>query len=135
MCIRDRYQIPLIIYNPTIIQPKRIDKLSGQVDVAPTLLGLLNWNYESKFFGKDILKMTPNDEKAFIANYQKLGFIKNDRLTILSPQQKVTSYKIDRFKGVTESQPIDDGMLNEAITYYQSACFVQKNRLNKWEKK
>ena len=129
------YQIPLIIYNPTIIQPQRIDKLSGQIDVAPTLLGLLNWNYESKFFGKDILKMTSNDERAFIANYQKLGFIKNDRLTILSPQQKVSSYKINRFKGVTESQPIDDEMLNEAVTYYQSASFVQKNRLNKWEKK
>ena len=129
------YQIPLIIYNPTIIQPQRIDKLSGQVDVAPTLLGLLNWNYESKFFGKDILKMTPNDERAFIANYQKLGFIKNDKLTILSPQQKVSSYKIDRFKGVTERQPIEDEMVNEAVTYYQSASFVQKNRLNKWEKK
>ena len=46
------YQIPLIIYNPTIVHPQRIDKLSSQIDVAPTLLALLNWNYESKFFGK-----------------------------------------------------------------------------------
>ena len=129
------YQIPLIIYNPAIIQPQRIDKLSSQIDVAPTLLGLLNWNYESKFFGKDILKMKPEDERAFIANYQKLGFIKNDRLTILSPQQKVTSYKIDRFTGKIEPQKVDDEMVNEVVTYYQSASFVQKNRLNKWDKK
>ena len=129
------YQIPLIIYNTAIIQPQRIDKLSSQIDVAPTLLGLLNWNYESKFFGKDILKMNPEDERAFIANYQKLGYIKNDRLTILSPQQKVTSYKIDRFTGEIERQAIDEKLLNEAVIYYQSASFVQKNRLNKWDKK
>ena len=129
------YQIPLIVYNPTLVQPQRVDKLSSQIDVAPTLFGLLNWNYESKFFGKDILKMNPEDERAFIANYQKLGFIKNDRLTILSPQQKVTSYKIDRFTGAIESQPINEELVNDAITYYQSANYVQKNRLNKWEKK
>jgi phosphoglycerol transferase MdoB-like AlkP superfamily enzyme len=129
------YQIPLIIYNPAIIQPQRIDKLSGQIDVAPTLLALLNWNYESKFFGKDILKMKPEDERAFIANYQKLGYIKNDRLTILSPQQKVTSYKINRSTAATERLPVEEEMVNEAVTYYQSASFVQKNRLNKWDKK
>jgi phosphoglycerol transferase MdoB-like AlkP superfamily enzyme len=129
------YQIPLIIYNPAIIQPQRIDKLSSQIDVAPTLLALLNWNYESKFFGKDILKMKPEDERAFIANYQKLGFIKDDQLTILSPQQKVTSYKINRMSGAIEKQKIDQGLLNDAVTYYQSASFIQKNRLNKWETK
>lgn len=129
------YQIPLIIYNPAIVQPQRVDKLSGQIDVAPTLLALLNWNYESKFFGKDILKMKPEDERAFIANYQKLGYIKNDRLTILSPQQKVTSYIINRSSGAIEPQAIDEEVVNEAVTYYQSASYVQKNRLNKWDKK
>jgi len=128
------YQIPLIIYNPSIIQPQRVDKLSSQIDVAPTLLALLDWNYESKFFGKDILKMKPEDERAFIANYQKLGYIKNDRLTILSPQQKTSSYKIDRLTGTTKSEKVDEESLNEAVTYYQSASFMQKNRLNKWEK-
>jgi phosphoglycerol transferase MdoB-like AlkP superfamily enzyme len=128
------YKIPLIIYNPAIIQPQQSDKLSSQIDVAPTLLALLGWNYESKFFGKDILKMKPEDERAFIANYQKLGFIKNNRLTILSPQQKVTFYKIDRFTGIIEQQAIDEESIDEAVTYYQSANYIQKKRLNKWKK-
>jgi phosphoglycerol transferase MdoB-like AlkP superfamily enzyme len=128
------YQVPLIVYNPAIIQPQRVDKLSGQVDVAPTILALLNWSYESKFFGKDILKMRPEDERAFIANYQKLGYIRNDRLTILSPQQKATSYKIDRMTGTSKSETVDEEALNDAVTYYQSASFIQKNQLNKWEK-
>ena len=126
------YQIPLIIYNPNLIQPQKVDKLSSQIDVAPTLFGILNWNYESKFFGKDILKMNKEDERAFIANYQKLGFIKNDGLTILSPQQKVTSYKIDRFTGSIVKQELDNNIVSEVIMYYQSANYVQKSRLNKW---
>jgi len=129
------YQIPLIIYNPEIIKPLLISKLASQIDVAPTLFGLLNWNYESKFFGKDILRMKPEEERAFIANYQKLGYIKNDRLTILSPQQKVTSYLINRTTGTTEPQKTDGNAVNETVAYYQSASFVQKNQLNKWEKK
>jgi len=32
-------------------------KLMSQIDIAPTTLGLLNFSYRSKFFGKDILTM------------------------------------------------------------------------------
>jgi len=126
------YQIPLIIYNPSLCPPQRIDKLSSQIDVAPTLLGLLNWSYKSKFFGKDIFKMTTNEERAFIANYQKLGFIKNDKITILSPQQKARFYQFDRKTGIMIDIPADNELLNDAISYYQSSNYVYKKRLDKW---
>ena len=127
------YQIPLIIYNPLLIKPQQIDKLSSQIDVGPTLLGLMNWSYKTKFFGKDILKMTPNEERAFIANYQKLGFIKNNKITILSPQQKVSFYRFDRKTGGMVDIQADTSLLKDAISYYQSANYVYKKRLNKWE--
>jgi len=127
------YQIPCIVYSPSLIQPQRIDKLASQIDVGPTILGLMNWTYKSKFFGKDILKMQPSDERAFIANYQKLGFIKNDRITILSPQQKVSHYKFNRITGEMVEQPVDKEYLDETVIYYQSANYVQKKKLNKWE--
>ncbi len=127
------YQIPCLIYNPSIIQPQKVDKLVSQIDLGPTLLGLMNWTYKSKFFGKDILKMTPVEERAFIANYQKLGFIKGDKLTILSPQQKVSFYTFNRLTGEMIEQAPDEQFLNEATTFYQSASYVQKNKLNKWE--
>lgn len=126
------YQIPFMVYNPGLIRPEKIDKLCSQIDVAPTLLGIMNWSYKSKFFGKDILKMAPEEERAFISNYQKLGYIKNDRLTILSPQQKITHYQIDPAAGTTKVEPMDPEIQNEAIIYYQSANYVYKNKLDKW---
>jgi phosphoglycerol transferase MdoB-like AlkP superfamily enzyme len=126
------YQIPFIIYNPELVRPQRISKLCSQIDVAPTLLGLMNWSYKSKFFGKDILKMAPEEERAFISNYQKLGYIKNNRLTILSPQQKITHYLIYPETGETKVTQNDKAIENEAIIYYQSANYVYKNKLSKW---
>lgn len=126
------YQIPLLIYNPGIVRPMQIGKLCSQIDVAPTLLGIMNWSYNTKFFGKDILKMAPAEERAFISNYQKLGYIKNNRLSILSPQQKITHYIIDPGKGEMKAESKDAETENEAIIYYQSANYVYKNKLNRW---
>jgi len=127
------YQIPFMIYNPGLVRPQQISKLCSQIDVAPTLLGVMNWSYKTKFFGKDILKMAPEEERAFISNYQKLGYIKNDRLSILSPQQKITHYKINPQTGEMKVEATDPEIENEAIIYYQSANYVYKNKLNKWD--
>lgn len=126
------YQIPFIIYNPVLVRPQQVGKLCSQIDVAPTLLGVLNWSYNTKFFGKDILKMTSEEERAFISNYQKLGYIRNDHLSILSPQQKITHYRIDPENGEMKVETADPEIEKEAIIYYQSANYVYKNKLNKW---
>jgi phosphoglycerol transferase MdoB-like AlkP superfamily enzyme len=127
------YQIPFLIYNPELVHPQEVGKLCSQIDVAPTLLGVMNWTYETKFFGKDILKMAPEEERAFISNYQKLGYIKNNHLTILSPQQRITNYLINPENGEMKVERAIPEMENESIIYYQSANYVYKNKLNKWD--
>ena len=52
----ENYHIPLIFHAPAHIQPGRVDTLASQIDVAPTLLGLLDFSYRSRFFGHDILR-------------------------------------------------------------------------------
>jgi hypothetical protein len=68
----EKYHIPFLIYAPKYIAPGEIDKISSQIDIAPTLLSLLNFRYESRFFVRNILA---DDfiERALIGNYQKLG--------------------------------------------------------------
>ena len=127
------YQIPFFIYNPGLIHPKQIAKLCSQIDVAPTLLGILNWTYKSKFFGKDVTKMSSEEERAFISNYQKLGYIKNNHLSILSPQRKITNYLINPQTGEMNVEDANSEIEKETIIYYQSANYVNKNKLNKWD--
>ena len=76
--------------------------------------------------------MTPDEERAFISNYQKLGYIRNNRLTILSPQQKITNYQINPENGEMKADKSDQQTEDQTIIYYQSANYVYKNKLNRW---
>jgi len=116
-----RYQIPLLFYAPALLEPRRVDRLASQIDFAPTLLGLLNWSYESAFYGKDVLAMQPGDERALIASYQTLGFLKDGRLVVLKPMQQQALYRYDRHSNDLEAAPPDRALLDEAIAYYQTA--------------
>ncbi len=130
-----RYKIPFMVYAPKLIKPQEISKLSSQIDLAPTLFGLMNWSYKSKFYGKDILSegFTP---RALIGNYQKLGLYQEDRLTILLPDESVKAFDVEaitregnQYKAI-EPKAKDR---EDAVAYYQSASYFYMNRLDRVE--
>lgn len=139
----DKYRIPALIYSPGFIQPAVYNKMVSQIDLMPTLFGLLNFHYKTKFFGQDVLK-TDYQPRAFIATYQDLGLLKDNVLTILSPKQKVKQFnlKLEPKDNVTadfqihyEQIPIakeNTKLVNETISYYQTASSILKNK--KYEK-
>lgn len=112
-----KYHIPAIFYAPGFIKPKTYPHVASQIDVAPTLLGLLNFSYYTKFYGEDLVHDLdePEHAHAFISNYQKVGYLKDGQLTILEPQRKIES-----FKDETEAKD-DPQEVIETITYYQYA--------------
>ncbi len=121
------YHIPAFIYNLQNKTPEEINKLSSQIDVFPTLFGYLNWTYKSNFFGKDINKMKPKDERALIANHRKLGLLKGDKLLILDSHKNYTFYKWNSSTNKLKVQKTDSLFLNETISYYQTAFDLFKN--------
>ena len=122
-----KYEIPLIIYNPSSIKAERVSKLSSQIDVGPTLLALLNWDYKSKFLGKNILTMKPEDERAFVGTYQKLGYLKGNRLTVLLPRSEKETFTYDRVTKTQVPVATNASELTDTIAYYQSASWLFKN--------
>lgn len=128
----NKYHIPLFIYSPKHIKPKFIDKQSSQIDLAPTLLGLLNFSYKSKFFGKDIFLMDRIDERAFISTYQRLGYIKENKLVVLDLMKKQSFYTFDKLTGFVKPNETDNSLLSESISYFQTADYLYKNNLLKY---
>jgi len=126
-----KYHIPLFIYAPKHIEAGEIDLLSSQIDIAPTLLSLLHFSYDNFFFGKNILALDFN-ERALIANYQKLGILKNKVLLILSPRKEIGLINIDSKKPSLQKVPPSYPFVKELMSYYQGADYVLKNRLNRW---
>ena len=89
----DGYHIPAMFYAPGFIEPQRIDKVCSQIDLMPTLFAMLHLQYDSKFFGQNILDEQFR-ERAFMATYQDLGYYADGILTVLSPVRQVKQYKV-----------------------------------------
>lgn len=123
----NRYHIPCFIYAPELISPSIEQKLTSQIDLAPTLLGLLNLNYTSRFLGYDIYTLPAGRERAFISTYQDMGYVKDGKLVILSPQQKVEMFSINYLTGSATKISSSDSLIDEAIAWYQGANFLYKN--------
>ena len=123
----NRYHIPCIIYAPQLIKPSIESRLVSQVDLDPTLLGLMNMNYTSRFLGYDIYKLPAGNERAFISTYQDLGYIKNGRLVILSPQKKIRMFNANMTTGLNTPIITSDSLADEAIAWYQGASFLYHN--------
>jgi phosphoglycerol transferase MdoB-like AlkP superfamily enzyme len=127
----EQYHIPFFIYSPLHIKAQKIERLASQIDVAPTMLSILNFSYDSKFFGKNILEMTEDEERAVLGTYSSLGFYSKGTLVTLGVNKSVgfNSYdkvnrRFDRSKNAT-----DQKILEEAISYYQQASYVWQNGL------
>ena len=117
-----KYQIPLFIWSPGHIHARRFDPMMSQIDTAPTVLGLLNLPYTSRFVGSDVLQ-PGYQPRAFISNYQKVAMLRGDGLlTVLKPVRNATQYQADLATGALAPRvpaPGDDEALQQAIDFYQ----------------
>ncbi|MEY2630595.1 MAG: Phosphoglycerol transferase [Bacteroidota bacterium] len=139
----EKYRIPAMIYAPGFIAPKHFPTLMSQIDLMPTVLGMLHFSYESKFYGQNVF--SPDYEpRAFVATYQDLGLIKDNVLTLISPVKKVKQYQLiqekknglkSEFEIHYKEQPmakLNPDLVNETIAYYQTAAHLLKaKKLNK----
>ena len=113
-----RYHVPAIFYAPGFVAPARIDRLVSQIDIAPSILGLLNVSYRSRFLGEDQIKGPYGEPRAFISNFQKIAMLRDDRIVILGPKREVKFYVSGR---LADGPDADPALLRDAVAYYQFA--------------
>ncbi len=122
----ENYRIPLIIYAPGTIAPAQIDYVASQIDVAPTVLGLLDLGYTSRFFGQDILTEGRGHQRAFMANYLTVGYMEGGMVVELSPRRRVRVVDAATGKDVPLSNERAAHYAIEAISYYERASDILK---------
>lgn len=121
-----KYHIPLFIYAPAIIEPRKVNALAGQIDLTPTILGLLNFSYHTKFFGRDVLQ--PGQSRVLLGDCEEIGLFSGDNLVVLLPQKVSRTYHVDTDGNQTEISE-DKNLLFNAVSFYQSASYLVKNHL------
>jgi phosphoglycerol transferase MdoB-like AlkP superfamily enzyme len=126
----EKYRIPLLIYAPAFIKPAVEKRMMSQIDIVPTVLGLLNFSYKSKFMGFDLLHLKHGSERAFISTYQRLGYMKQDSLLVLTPQHAAMIYRTAGNKIIGKGFSDKDkhyAITREGISWYESAGYLFKN--------
>ena len=120
----ERYHIPAMVYAPGVIAPREEGRLTSQVDLAPTVLGLLKFSYRSRFLGHDLMDLPPGRERAFISTYQDLGVLKGSSLLRLDPRGGAHAVKVRDGQGTSEAARIDWNEVADGISWYQAAAWA-----------
>jgi phosphoglycerol transferase MdoB-like AlkP superfamily enzyme len=121
-----KYHIPCIILNLPERGKQVVGKMCSQIDLYPTLFGLLGWNYESDLYGQDVLD-PEFQQRAVLGTYQKLAYLKCDSLVILGPQQSVETYLYSRTDGTQKANKLSRKVIDQAKANYQTAYDLYKN--------
>lgn len=87
----DYHHSPLILYAPEIInETKTISKIGGQIDVGPTLLGMLNIPYLNNTMGIDLLR--ESRPYIIINDDDKIGVLDTTHLLILKEDNQMSLF-------------------------------------------
>jgi len=98
------HHTPLIIYSPKLIEPKVFTNISGQIDVFPTIMGILNKKYINNTLGIDLLK----EKRPYIIinGDDKVAALDSDFLFVLKGEdKKLFRYGIGEVENCIEQYP------------------------------
>ncbi len=127
----DRSHIPLIIYSKLFEDtPRRFDNFCGQIDIFPTLLGVLNMPYTNRSLGIDLQK----EQRPYIyfASDNRLGCINKDYFYIRDIAAKADllhDLHDAEYKNIMEREDsIGQVMKSYGVSMMVTADYLIKNR-------
>jgi hypothetical protein len=130
------YQIPCLLLGPASgLEAGQKGVLGCQLDVAPTLLGLIGRPYDSTFFGRDLLLAeVPEPRRAVLHHNRSVGIYRDERLVALSLNRVVEQFvgkpteKLTRVPMDAQAEEIS----KDAQALLQVADDLYRKRRFKW---
>ena len=115
------YEIPLVVHAPAYIAPQRIDTLASQIDVAPTVLGLLRLSYDSRLPGRDILRMAPEDGYAVFNHNRDIAMMRGTSVATLGFGKTMQTESYDPVTKQLRPAPHDPQLESDAQALFQTS--------------
>jgi phosphoglycerol transferase MdoB-like AlkP superfamily enzyme len=116
------YRIPLLFYSPANIPAQRVATLGSNMDVAPTLLGLLGLSYDSPFFGVDLRRVPEGGGRVVMEHNFSVAFGNGRDVAMILPARETRGYAMrpGPFELTIEKQT-NEQLLDETVALIQSA--------------
>ena len=71
--------VPLLFYAPELLQPQKRKEVVSQIDVLPTIAGMIHQPYVNTTLGRDLLDSTKRKNFAFTTNTSgRIGMVTDD---------------------------------------------------------
>ena len=125
--------IPLLFYAPGFIKPEKRKEAVSQIDVLPTIAGLLNQPYTNTTIGRDLLRKQGAKDFAFIIHHDegKIGLVNNDFYYILNMNLQKDTLVPVRFNtpilSASKYESIKKQLATETIALYESSRWMLLN--------
>jgi phosphoglycerol transferase MdoB-like AlkP superfamily enzyme len=128
------YELPLIFYSPKHFAATEVNQLISQIDIMPTLLGLMHISYDTVAFGNDVLKGDPAHNYVLLSHNRDVALYHGEELDELGLQK--TSQTLHYRKGSREQTQLakNDESLKNTVSIFQTAYDLLMNHHYKVEK-
>lgn len=132
----ERFKVPLLFYAPGILAPERKSVVGSQIDILPTIMGLLHFEHLHASFGRDLLTLDDDEGFAILADNQTIGIINNTYYLIEHLGVNTRFYEHrhpfsntqDVFGKDPQAQPVAEKMQTTVRSYLQTALYLLKSK-------
>ncbi len=124
------YQIPVFIAGPCAVEkPQRVEVPGCQLDIAPTLLGLIGRPYRSLFYGHDLLKPGAAERnKSLMHHNRSIAIYRDERQVVFGLNKSVEYWQGDIASGKMARVATPDEIFME-LQHNGTAMFVTADAL------
>jgi phosphoglycerol transferase MdoB-like AlkP superfamily enzyme len=127
------YEIPFLVLGPAVArEPRRVSTLGCQLDITPTILGMIGRPYETTFFGHDLLKVESGHERVLLHHNRSVGIYQDQRLVVFSLNRQVEYFTGDPKNGqmqrVTTADQKSKELEQDATALFQVGDDLYMNR-------
>ncbi|HEX4984664.1 MAG TPA: LTA synthase family protein [Burkholderiales bacterium] len=123
------YEIPLLLYSPGHVAPGRVDTLTSQIDVAPTVIGMLDFDYDSTFFGIDVLRDHHPGRLIPLNHNRDIALFDGRNLFEIGFRKTSAQYAYDPATHRQAPVAVDPERRKDAIVIFQEAFELYSERM------
>ncbi len=124
--------VPLLFYAPYLLQPQKRSEVVSQIDVLPTIAGMLQQPYVNTTLGRDLLDPAKKNNYAFITNTAgKIGIVSDDFYFIKNlnfPEDKMVAIRDSSYRFTkTQRDSIRQRMSAFTSAFFETARYMLMN--------
>jgi phosphoglycerol transferase MdoB-like AlkP superfamily enzyme len=124
--------VPLLFYAPFLLRPQKRREVVSQIDVLPTIAGMIQQPYVNTTLGRDLLDPAKKNNYAFITNTAgKIGIVTDDFYFIKNlnfPEDKMVAVRDSSFRFNRSQRDSIRQRLSEFTTaFFETARYMLMN--------